>query len=72
MPPKTLFPHFWRRQQDGDAPAKTFSTEAPVNSRSPTVNEPTSGQSSALLSYEDIYRAAGIMSTGSGTVSTKF
>jgi len=64
MQPKTLFPHFWRRQQDGDA-TKTITTEAPVNKTNSTVNDAPSGPS-ALLSYEDIYRAAGIMSPGSG------
>jgi hypothetical protein len=64
MQPKTLFPHFWRRQQDGDAPT-TISTEAPVNKPNPSVNDAPGGPS-ALLSYEDIYRAAGIMSPGSG------
>ncbi len=28
MQPQTLFPHFWRRPQDGDAPVKTTSPEA--------------------------------------------
>ena len=65
MQPKTLFPQFWRRQQDGDAPAKSTSTEAPVNK--PTTHaEAASGPRGDLLSYEDIYRAAGIMSPGSG------
>jgi hypothetical protein len=64
MQPKTLFPHFWRRQQDGDAP-KTISMEAPVNKPNPVANDAPNGPS-ALLSYEDIYRAAGIMSPGSG------
>jgi hypothetical protein len=31
MQPKTMFPHFWRRKQDEDAPAKSTTTEAPVN-----------------------------------------
>ena len=66
MQPKTLFPHFWRRQPDGDAPTKTMSTEAPVNKPNSTHTEISSGAPSALLSYEDIYRAAGIMSPGSG------
>jgi hypothetical protein len=65
MQPKTLFPQFWRRQQDGDAPAKSTSTEAPVNK--PTTHaEAASGPRGDLLPYEDIYRAAGIMSPGSG------
>ncbi len=65
MQPKKLFPHFWRRQQDGGTPANTISMEAPVNKPSSTQTE-TCGGPSALLSYEDIYRAAGIMSPGSG------
>ena len=65
MQPKTMFPHFWRRKQDKDAPAKSTTTEAPVNK--PNTQEPTpSGPRGELLNYEDIYRAAGIMSPGSG------
>ena len=65
MQPKTMFPHFWRRKQDEDAPAKSKITEAPVNK--PNTQEPTpSGPRGELLNYEDIYRAAGIMSPGSG------
>jgi len=65
MQPKTIFPHFWRRKQDDDAPAKPTITEAPVNK--PNTQEPTpSGPRGALLGYDDIYRAAGIMSAGSG------
>jgi hypothetical protein len=65
MQPKTIFPHFWRRKQDEDTPAKSTTTEAPVNK--PNTQEPTpSGPRGELLNYEDIYRAAGIMSPGSG------
>jgi hypothetical protein len=65
MQPKTIFPHFWRRKQDEDAPPKSTTTEAPVNK--PNTQEPTpSGPRGELLNYEDIYRAAGIMSPGSG------
>ena len=65
MQPKTIFPHFWRRKQDEDAPAKSSMTEAPVNK--PSTQEPTpSGPRGELLTYEDIYRAVGIMSPGSG------
>ncbi len=66
MQPKTLFPQFWRRQQDGDTPAKSMSTEAPVNKPSNHATEAANGPRGDLLSYEDIYRAAGIMSPGSG------
>lgn len=65
MQPKTIFPHFWRRKQDEGAPAKSTTMEAPVNK--PGTSEPTpSGPRGELLGYEDIYRAAGIMSPGSG------
>lgn len=65
MQPKTSFPHFWRRKQDEDAPAKSTITEAPVNK--PNTQEPSpSSPRGELLNYEDIYRAAGIMSLGSG------
>jgi len=65
MQPKTIFPHFWRRKQDEDAPAKPNTTEAPVNK--PNMQEATpSGPRGELLGYDDIYRAAGIMSAGSG------
>jgi hypothetical protein len=69
MQPKTIFPHFWRRkpdggQQDEDASTKSMTTEAPMNK---SMQEPTpSGPRGELLTYEDIYRAAGIMSPGSG------
>ena len=64
MQPKTIFPHFWRRKQDEDAPAKPTIMEAPVNK--PTQEPTPSGPRGELLNYEDIYRAAGIMSPGSG------
>lgn len=67
MQPKTLFPQFWRRQQDGDTPAKPISTEAPVNKTTTThATESAIGARADLLAYEDIYRAAGILSPGSG------
>lgn len=66
MHPKTLFPQFWRRQHDGDAPAKSTSTEASVNKPTTHATESASGPRGDLLSCEDIYRAAGVMSPGSG------
>jgi hypothetical protein len=65
MQPKTVFPHFWRRKQDGDAPAKCSNMEAPVN-KPITPEQTPSGPRGELLNYEDIYRAVGIMSPGSG------
>lgn len=64
MQPKTLFPQFWRRQQDKDAPTKI--TEASVNKPTTHTPESASAQRGDLLAYEDIYRAAGILSPGSG------
>lgn len=65
MEPKTIFPHFWRRKQEEDAPVKSTNMEASVNK--PSTPEPTpSGPRGELLGYEDIYHAAGIMSPGSG------
>lgn len=66
MQPKTLFPHFWRRQKDGDAITKVIPTEAPVNKSNAIPTENSGGGLSAMLSCEDVYRAAGIMSPGSG------
>jgi hypothetical protein len=70
MEPKTIFPHFWRRKQDGrqpnqGAPANSRAMEDKVNKSNAA--EPTpSGPHGELLGYEDIYRAAGIMSPGAG------
>ncbi len=67
MQPKKLFPKFWQRQQDGtDAPQKATPTEAPVNNSRTNPAEGLTGPQSNLLSYEDIYHAAGILSPRSG------
>ena len=67
MQPKRLFPKFWQRQQDGsDAPDKTAPTEAPVNKSQTNSAEGLTGRQNDLLSYEDIYHAAGILSARSG------
>jgi len=65
MPSKKLFPHFWRRQ-GGDAPEQTTPTEVPVNKPNMHAAEAGSGPGNELLSYDDIYHAAGIMSPRSG------
>jgi hypothetical protein len=70
MEPKTIFPHFWRRKQDGHppdegAPSNSKVMEASVN-KSSTPESTPSGPRGELLGYEDIYRAAGIMSPGAG------
>ena len=66
MQPKTIFPHFWRRPQDGDALAKPIPTEVPMNKPTAQTAEAPTGSRGEQLSYEDIYRAAGILSPGSG------
>jgi len=70
MEPKTIFPHFWRRKQDGhppdeSAPSNSKVMEASVN-KSRTPESTPSGPRGELLGYEDIYRVAGIMSPGAG------
>jgi hypothetical protein len=66
MSSKSVFPKFWRRQQDEDAPKHATLKEAPVNSSKVSAAEAVSGPGSDLLSYDDIYHAAGIMSPRSG------
>jgi len=70
MESKKLFPNFWRRQQDQnqneDAPAKSLSTEAPMNTPNPHAAQAANSSRADLLSYDDIYHAAGIMSPRSG------
>ena len=67
MPPKSFFPNFWRRPHGGtDAPQKAATTEAPVNKSQPHPAESLTGSQSNLLSYEDIYHAAGILNPRSG------
>ena len=67
MASKSVFPKFWRHQQDEDAPKHATPKEAPVNSSSskaPAAESIVPGRD--LLSYDDIYHAAGIMSPRSG------
>jgi hypothetical protein len=65
MESKVFFPRFWRRQES-DAPVKLTQTEAPVNKFNNHAAEALSGPQGNLLSYEDIYHAAGILSPRSG------
>lgn len=59
MQSKGLFPKFWNRQLGAaDAPDKAPSKEVSVNTSQVSANAPTRPQSD-LLSYEDIYSAAG-------------
>jgi len=65
MQPKEFLSKLWRSDQDGaDTSGKPILTEAPVNK----TNAPASAPAvhSDLLSYEDIYHAAGVMSPRSG------
>ena len=66
MEPKTLFPKLWRRPPVDDPPAKQPNPEAVVNKSSPRPSETAPAHSTDLLSYEDIYRAAGILNPPSG------
>ncbi|HET9304398.1 MAG TPA: hypothetical protein VFO46_00095 [Candidatus Sulfotelmatobacter sp.] len=65
MQSKGFLSKLWHSDQDGaDMTGKPTPTEAPVNK----TNAPASGPAahSDLLSYEDIYHAAGVMSPRSG------
>ena len=66
MESKKLFSNFWRRQQDEDAPAKPTPTEALVNKPNTHAAETTNAPRPDMLSYDDIYHAAGLMSPRSG------
>lgn len=68
MSSKPLFSKFWRRQP-GDsnaAPDKPIATEAPVNKSNSHATEGFIDPHHDLLSYDDIYHAAGILSPRSG------
>jgi hypothetical protein len=67
MQPKGFFPNFWRKQEQPVAP-KTVPppTEAPMSQSPARPAEGLSSPQTNLLSYEDIYRAAGILSPRSG------
>jgi hypothetical protein len=66
MQPKKILPNFWRRPQEADAAEKNL--EVPVNrpEQQRHAAEPDGAARSELLSYEDIYHAAGIMTPRSG------
>jgi hypothetical protein len=67
MESKTVFPKFWRRQQaSADAAEKTLPTEVPVNAPQKRPAEGFTATTGQLLSYEDIYHAAGILRLRSG------
>lgn len=66
MQPKRFFPNFWRRQHEADAPTQVAHKEALVNKPTTHSVEPVSDPPTRLLSYDDIYHAAGIMNPRSG------
>ncbi len=67
MQPKKFFPKFWQRQQEvTDAPDPSTHTEAPVKQSQSHSADSLTGSPSNLLSYDDIYHAAGILSPRSG------
>lgn len=61
MEPKTFFPKLWGRGKTSDSLTSHGSKEVVVNKPSPAA-EPAR----EMLSYEDIYHAAGIMNPASG------
>jgi hypothetical protein len=67
MQSKGFFPKFWQRQRDGGpGPTPVRSSEVPVNPSHTNPAESLTGSQSDLLSYDDIYHAAGILSPDSG------
>ena len=66
MESKSLFPKFWRSQQDdSEAPDNATSTEVPVNKLNANATEGPADPQGDLLSCEDIYHASGILSARS-------
>lgn len=65
MQSKGFFPNFWRKSDSAGALDKATVTEAPMNKSTPPA-EGLTGPQTNLLSYEDIYHAAGILSPRSG------
>jgi hypothetical protein len=66
MQPKRLFPKFWHHRQEANAPTQPAPKEGPVNKPNPHAVEHVSDPPARLLSYDDIYHAAGIMNPRSG------
>ena len=66
MQPKRLFPNFWRSQHKTDAPTQVAPKEIAVNKPNSHPVEHVSDPPARLLSYDDIYHAAGIMDPRSG------
>ncbi len=67
MEPKNLFPKFWRREQATvSLPQSAASPDVSASKPQTQTTEPLPGPKGDLLSYEDIYRAAGILRPSSG------
>jgi len=66
MQPKPLFPAFWRRRQVAEAPTSAAPKEAIVNKPISHSVEHVTDPPNHLLTYDDIYHAAGIMTPRSG------
>jgi hypothetical protein len=71
MQSKGFFSHFWRKQDGTDAPDKATFTEAPMNQSNSHPAEGLTGPQTDLLSYEDIYRAAGVLARTPDTASIR-
>ena len=66
MPSKKLFSTFWRTPSDAAAPNTATHTEALMNKPNSQSAESATAPRADLLSYEDIYHAAGILNPPSG------
>jgi hypothetical protein len=66
MQPKTLFPKFWHRAKGSDRLEPVGTREVLVNKSNGSTVEPGGTDRHEMLSYEDIYHAAGIMNPASG------
>jgi hypothetical protein len=66
MQPKTLFPKFWHRAKGSDQPESVGTREVLVNKSNGSTADTGSADRHEMLSYEDIYHAAGIMNPASG------
>jgi len=66
MESKSLFSRFARRPEASDAADKAGAKQAPGNGFSANSAQALTGAKGELLSYDDIYRAAGILGSRSG------
>lgn len=67
MQPKSFFPKFWNRGRDViEAPKEISGTESTMKALQPHAAETLTGSPTNLLSYDDIYHAAGILTPRSG------